>query len=671
MKRISWLGWPALAVLFFVVESTCLLRYYFVNVSPFPAENYDQALYLVQTYDATAGGLRAIARKIVTSGPQSSLFMPEAALLCLIFGVSRLSVLLLNYLAFMVSAATLFFAVRFTTRSLALAIGSVALLLSTHTLWFWAGGLFDFRMDWMASCAYGIWCCVVLRSKVFADRRWTLLAVAAACFMMLNRYVTAAYVFGVEFPLLLLVFAFEFYQRRLVRTYNLLLAVGAQILVVAPFIYANRKSIHDYYVVGHLTGGENKIRAQEAGVSSLADNLLYYPRSIMNDHLGLSFFIMSGVFLIFAAAMSLRVRQHGTQPPRSSRLSLFVETIFILGAIFAPLTALTYDLSKSPVVGGVVDLPIILLVVLLCRWAGLQPAQDRAIVDRRQNYLASLFLLAGLALQIKDASLARDATQRTEFQKWNLNVETVVLDALEDHKRIVHLTTNAVTPYIVPAVFSVASDELGHPDQKFDWSYAVGLDAPSVHKYMASLALSDYVILTDAPRQEAYPSSKFFEEHDQEITKWVKDNMDEVLALHYRWGLFRTFKHRPDLLQQWLAGSYGQELIDGRTFQWQKADASLKISKPNFPCLALPVFAAGPDEQVIRVTSDRGETQDVSIQGTDVHHPRNLVLPLPPRDEDVTFTFHALDPLTRFPNDGRDVAFGADQAHGIACPDQQ
>jgi hypothetical protein len=56
-----------------------------------------------------------------------------------------------------------------------------------------------------------------------------------------------------------------------------------------PILVRNWENLYDYYVVGHVLSGEQNVRAAGVGVFSLTDHLLFYPRSLVFDHLGPSF----------------------------------------------------------------------------------------------------------------------------------------------------------------------------------------------------------------------------------------------------------------------------------------------------------------------------------------------------------------------------------------------
>ena len=99
------------------------------------------------------------------------LFPIEGALAGIIIGGTRLPQLVVLFLGFCALQVTAFTVARTIWKRRLYGYIALGLILSQITLWFWeGGGLFDFRMDFLAYCLYGIWACAVLRSQLFLHR---------------------------------------------------------------------------------------------------------------------------------------------------------------------------------------------------------------------------------------------------------------------------------------------------------------------------------------------------------------------------------------------------------------------------------------------------------------------------------------------------------------------
>ncbi|MGI0025725.1 MAG: hypothetical protein ACREA4_11365, partial [Nitrososphaera sp.] len=168
----------------------------------------------------------------------------------------------------------LFYTIRSLTGSLVLGMIGLGLLLSQDVGFFWAGGLFDFRIDFVAYCLYGTWVCMVLRSDIFLDKKWTAIAGGVAVITVLTRFVTVAYI-GAAGTFVLIYLLWKYFRQRsntnaTVQVKARLRGVGVFTVIVSifvlPIFWMNREPIIAYYVVGHVTSNEKYIRANEAGV---------------------------------------------------------------------------------------------------------------------------------------------------------------------------------------------------------------------------------------------------------------------------------------------------------------------------------------------------------------------------------------------------------------------
>jgi hypothetical protein len=339
--------------------------------------NHDQAAYLFHTYslyaDHLSNGIAAWIKYLKDPSSQGILFPVQGFLLCLLFGATRMACLGVNFLLFAALQAFLLYTVRWLTQDIWLGFIGVGLLLSQVSAFFWAGGLFDYRIDFAVYCLYGIWILVVLRSGVFSDTRWTVSAGLVAAWLMLMRFITVPYIIGATLLTALLISLAPLYTLSDVRKRHsvlrriagagLSLAIAAA--ATAPFLYIARHAIWNYYGVRHLTGPEKYIRAAELQITDFIGHLSYYPNSILYDHLGPLFGALS-LALLCIAYIFRRVRSNtpaagSGDHDRRSPIPLF---LFVVTTIVTPLIVLMLDISKSQVVGGIVGAPIAFLALL-------------------------------------------------------------------------------------------------------------------------------------------------------------------------------------------------------------------------------------------------------------------------------------------------------------------
>lgn len=382
---------------------------------------HDQTYYLLTAYDTyehilNFGLDNGVRYGLAHQGPTGMLLHLEAALLFLLLGVGRLTALTVNFLHF----AGLQVAVFGTARSLSgrWTVAAIAwgLLLCATAPFTRAGGMMDFRIDFPALCAFGVFTCLALRSGLFQSRRWSLAAGGAAAYLVALRFLTVVYLTGAAFMvasfLLLRLWARRAdAQGRAAekhRLVNLALAGALAAAVALPALWSHRKILKDYYVGGHITGQETKIRLLMDG-----HELVYYPRSLLREHTGPTFVRMAA--LIAVAGLVLRWRAGTANGDRGRRLVPLLGAVggyfalrainqpefpgtvlwwtgaaatvlpvlllawrnrggdaalqpgltltFLLAMIGVPLAALTLDLHRSEVVGGIMLVPFLWLVL--------------------------------------------------------------------------------------------------------------------------------------------------------------------------------------------------------------------------------------------------------------------------------------------------------------------
>lgn len=193
INRTFRLLWPIIAL-----ECLLLWRYVSTQVAPFYPTGFDQTRYLAESYRLfealRSGNFKPLAALIFgPMYPNGIAFQIQGALLALLLGAGRASLLSLNFLYFAALQVVLFQTVQWKTGNSPLALIAVALLLSQSTLAHITGGIFDYRIDFAAYCTFGIWTCFVLRSGLFKHRRWSVAVGFTTALLMSMRFITAVY----------------------------------------------------------------------------------------------------------------------------------------------------------------------------------------------------------------------------------------------------------------------------------------------------------------------------------------------------------------------------------------------------------------------------------------------------------------------------------------------
>lgn len=493
-----------------------------------PPQMTDQNTYLTLSYEAyegilAEGPVNGIAHAFWQTIPNGALIHAQAPLLFLLLGPSRLSALTLNFAYFIGLQLTVVGTLRWLTRGWSAAFLGLGILLTAQTPFIGAGGLMDFRIDFIAACLYGILIGFAVRSDLFASWKWASACGAVAVLLVLFRFITAAYLVALGGALFFVLLAqlglgrlSAEVRRRTCRRFVGLAIVGGMLLVFcAPVLWHNRHVIHDYYVIRHVTGPEKEIREQEFGIFSQADALLYYPRSVCREHTGRGFWIISGALLAGATLLAAgRVFQRRGQfgpviDAHTRRFDWFSVYSVLVLSLVVPLAVLTLDRSKSPVVGDVAVGPAVwLMAVTVVLLTGLDRGPRSGLVGWGTHTLAAGALGMGLMTQ------ASHLTPRGELGKARPEVEQVsdLFDQIGKECKFAgwsapRIASTSLNPNFLPMIAEVLVYEkqgvLLHPQTKMPLSVLAVNEAEAT----AAIDASDFVIFShnDADGHPFYP----------------------------------------------------------------------------------------------------------------------------------------------------------------------
>jgi hypothetical protein len=335
---------------------------------------FDQLSYFAYTYDLIAramscGWIVLIDEFLQPRQSNGVGLTVQGALLGLLFGSNRTALLSLNLIYFLAAQVILFQTVRGQTKNIECAWMAVALFTGCSTI-FHAGGIYDFMIDFSAMCLYGILACLIVWSRTFLDTQRTLLIVVIAAHLIIMRFFVVLYFAGIMFGLLLFAGASlrsPSSARRAIakkRVRNIVIAGSLTAALVVPLLFLAREGIYNYYVVGHVFGVEKNIRADQLGLHGVLDHVFYYPNSI-SEHVGRLVFIALSILSATALISAYRF-DHVWTHRLLVRLHRYRAEYFALGLmIVVPIVVLTVNVHKSPLVGNIVLIPLILTVSLV------------------------------------------------------------------------------------------------------------------------------------------------------------------------------------------------------------------------------------------------------------------------------------------------------------------
>jgi hypothetical protein len=320
----------------------------------------------------------------------------------------------------------------------------------------------DFRLDFAAFCLYGVFVCAVVRSGVFASRRWALAAGAAGALLVLTRHLTAIYLAG-AFAGCVGLLCLRLLRRQpgwrptiIPRVIGVFAAGLIVALFAGPVVLWKWPLIRGYYLTGHFGSAENQVRGQEFGAVDLCGRFFFYAKSLTLDHAGIPFWVLAALIVLVALALALaqlgvrRPREASRQPDAAPS---WVILAFAAPCLLVPFAALTLFGSPSPTVGNVMVAPLLWLVLLPV--LALRPTG--VMVGRAATLLAALAVGVGCSNQARRLSLPlTPRSSRAEFEEVSKlydRIGAVSRSRGWDTPRVAFATTaDSLLPYLITPI---------------------------------------------------------------------------------------------------------------------------------------------------------------------------------------------------------------------------
>lgn len=507
--------------------------------------SFDQATYLHQAYSdfeiLLTKGLRAAVMSGLTAPvPNGAILPTEAALLFSIFGASRKVALGLLFAHWLLCQWVFYLAGRKLGKSAEWGFAAVGLLLAIQAPTALLGGLFDFRYDGVAMTSMGVIAALIVLSDGLLDRRLSVAVGIAAIYAILVRHIVMVYIAGGLglYGLLLVITMFSqpdrSIRRKLAPRFVNLTAVLTMVgMSVALIVIAKYKILFDYYLVGHLIGGEKEVRAVEAGAFG-AGRYTYYLNSILFDQMGVLSLWLLAAFLCWQVVRRVVAakREDRAWHARGELHSL----VMLVAIMMTAYIVLSYDIAKSPIVGNVFCGPLILTALLLGSLLGRPHRQDGN--PRSMNWnrgFAAIILAFGFW-----GSYQKYASHSSLW-----SIEPAIQQIVKAHELIGNYVRTL--PGESGTMFS---------DRNTDYQIAMGVkvDYYERHGRMISLqnpvegnvmlAESDWPRLRDFLRSAdvafitesqqagetaaAYPTTRMLSQHREEIVALAKENLQRI-----------------------------------------------------------------------------------------------------------------------------------------------
>ncbi|PTX92600.1 hypothetical protein [Opitutus sp. ER46] len=515
----------------------------------------DQILYLSEAYSGyelsrTDGLAPALWHTLTNLSAQGTLHDFFAVLAFQVVGPSRSAALALNFLALALWQAALFYAIYRRSGTPALAFLFAMLPLALHGPWEnIPGSAYDFRLDHLGMCGFGISAALGLLTEGLRVRRWCVAFGVAVGLTLLTRFITGTY-FVLIFTALFIWAALAGDRRQ--RLVNVLLAAGTAAVIAVPIFWLNREWVWNYYYVGHYVGPESAIRNQNFGLQRSLEFIL---NALSQRHLG-SFFAKLAAVIVFVlpvlrlfagktAANSAPASAHDTPDPFRR-----VVDIFVLGLVFllSPLLVLTLHPQKSDVVLGVLVPGLILLLAGIAVAVGSEVERWRPGARRALALVAALgvFSTLGYFAQRQLRAIEQPATT-ANAREVNAIADYIITTGDAAKLPTIRVAVDNITDAFDAQVLRVICYERRHVWRNFDMRLPTGIAAPEDALVRQRVADSDFVFLTDdAVPPGPYPFDHKLASLRPELRAWCEAHLRRVKTLTFN-GATVTLYERPDL----------------------------------------------------------------------------------------------------------------------------
>lgn len=378
----------AIIIIMIIFEYLLFRTYVYREVINKIPRNADQLSYMTASYSIYeniilrnwGAVLEVINSEVLTGG---LVFIGVINLF--LFGESYNSFLLFNFflyvLAQIVGSMTIY-KISKNKWNILLFIG---LFLSLKSPFYWAGDLLDFRQDFAAFCLYTIWLSFLILYISTENSRYFLYSALVAGTLIFCRMLSCIYI---VFNIFTLEFIYNFIFKKIKITEGIINIIKYGLFVIIGggwFLLLRIPNFLSYYINLHVMNDEPAIRAVEQKVYNWQDNILFYPKSMIKDHIG-----------IFLMCLLIIVGGYGFLIVKK-KLNVIQKIILLecIISILIPIIILTIDVSKSSVVINIVSGAVVSLIALL--WI----VVDEKKVKLRKKIPVIIFLV-GITFFIKN-----------------------------------------------------------------------------------------------------------------------------------------------------------------------------------------------------------------------------------------------------------------------------
>lgn len=538
-KYNIWYHFIILSVVFFI-EYLLFKSYAYREVIGKVPRNMDQIMFMqcsYELYDALIHRNMSSFLHLINVRIQTSGIPLIGALHLYLFGNSYFSFLLMNFFAFITAQITGSFAIYKITNKWTYVWMWTGLFASLKSPFYWAGDLLDFRADFIAFCLYTCWISIYLVFLESSENKYFKLSAVFAGMLIFCRMLSILYIGG---ALILFEMANIFIRhkksiKRVIKEYcayvGIMFVCGGWLtgICIQKFL--------SYYFLLHAATNDSAIRRMEQGVYTLWDNISFYPKSLIKDHLGGSICIFI-VFCCVVASIGFLTGKMNIAIDKKILEILIFTTICIL----FPIMVLTADESKSSVVVNIVSGSIILAVVITIY-----------MIFKQYFKMETLCFLICCCMGMMtycSNSLSDRSGYSTEEQHGLMNLNNAIADYIIDNeksetKMFVDRTLDGINAMTTRYWISTR-DEMGHDVYDYTYNYNTlhnGVvkttqvsEKPTEQEIEEQMERADIIVISKNGYGESlYITDNEIDKYRGKIWNYASDNLN-LLTEDYAYG---------------------------------------------------------------------------------------------------------------------------------------
>lgn len=385
--------------------------------------NMDQTAFMTMTYgtyfDWLCGDYSKALTTVLFESANSAAPAFNAVLLFL-FGYSRYSLLLFNFLGLVIAqfgGSMLVYNYTGKRRFQCIYIGMV-LMMGTHFIY--AGDLVDYRMDYAAACLFILFMLSWGLSLITEEKKYFITAALVSGSAVFVRFNVVVYV--VLTVLITECVKLVFRCNNIKKSFLNVLAFGVLCIAGGGWsVLTNMKNFFSYYFTYHL--GDMSVLWEYQG--GLWDQILFYPKALKNMHLGKGLFYFGLIVLVLLLLKCLILKYKISKNVKVAVVSLSL-------VLLVQLTILTMDKVKinttASIMAGVWISVIIILLYQL--WHN---SSGSKLMEVGLSVLTVIILAAGVGNYAKGTTAKHYEEHDSHIDDIYTAVDKYILESGRNH----------------------------------------------------------------------------------------------------------------------------------------------------------------------------------------------------------------------------------------------